>query len=165
MNIHWSMAPCPWVFRASHDCFSWAIMGTLEHPLTLMGTNKQPRAAMRVPECWAASLNNGQKNLTFELISLYHFANISVQISPNDKKSHYGCMAEQNLERLSIAEKVTYKGTRLCSVQKIETFTRRSEPTRLVLETSKLAERILVSAPNLMSKSWTLKKYVLPSAF
>ena len=80
-------------------------------------------------------------------------------------KSHYGCMAEQNLERLSIAEKVTYKGTRLCSVQKIETFTRRSEPTRLVLETSKLAERILVSAPNFMSESWTLKKYVLPSAF
>ena len=71
MSAHGPMVPCPWLFLSSHECsllhgpsswvfmaspirFSWAIMGTHEHSLAFMGTNKQPRAAMSVPDCqWA----------------------------------------------------------------------------------------------------------------
>ena len=54
MSAHCSMAPSSWVFMASPNCFSWAIMGTHEHPLALMGSNKQPRTTMSVPDCqWA----------------------------------------------------------------------------------------------------------------
>jgi hypothetical protein len=71
MSAHGPMVPCPWLFLSSHECsllhgpsswvfmaspirFSWAIMGTHEHSLAFMGTNKQPRAAMSVPYCqWA----------------------------------------------------------------------------------------------------------------
>ena len=65
MSAHGPMVSCPWLFLSSHECsllhgpsswvfmaspirFSWAIMGTHEHSLAFMGTNKQPRAAMSV---------------------------------------------------------------------------------------------------------------------
>ena len=54
MSAYCSMASSSWVFMDSLNCFSWAIMGTHEHPLALMVTNKHPRATMSVPDCqWA----------------------------------------------------------------------------------------------------------------
>ena len=54
LSSHYSMAPSSWVFMASPNWFSWAIMGTHEHPLALMVTNKHLRATMSVPDCqWA----------------------------------------------------------------------------------------------------------------
>ena len=55
MSAHCSMAPSSWVFMASPNGFSWAIVGTHEHPLALTGTNKQPWVVLIANEHpWAA---------------------------------------------------------------------------------------------------------------
>ena len=54
MSVHCSIAPSSWVFMASHEWCSWAILSTHEHPLALMSTNKQPTEAMSIPDCQRA---------------------------------------------------------------------------------------------------------------
>ena len=84
MSAHCSMAPSSWVFMASPNCFSWAIMGTHEHPLALMGTNKQPRATMSVPDChWALmSVHEHSWALDHGALSTHEISKAVISMAP-----------------------------------------------------------------------------------
>ena len=53
-SVHCSIGPSLWVFIASHEWCSWAILSTHEHPLALMSTNKQPTEVISIPDCQRA---------------------------------------------------------------------------------------------------------------
>ena len=72
---------------------SWALMApdqnTYECCWLLIGhisAYQSSWALMRAHECWTASLNKKTKMLTFKMISLSYFANLSTHISPTNKK-------------------------------------------------------------------------------
>ena len=82
------MSMVPWVLISTHECslcHCTILMSVYECSWAHMSTYESSWALIRVHECWTALLNNRQKMLTFEMIAPQYFANISVQISPNNK--------------------------------------------------------------------------------
>ena len=85
MSTHGTMATYLWVFIRVPE-YSWVLIKLSWVVWSVPECSWVPLSA---PVCSSGWFNNKQKMLTIPMPSLQYFENISVQISPNNKKNGY----------------------------------------------------------------------------
>ena len=103
MNTHEHGTLAPWVLISTHEydimvrwalmrthgiisSYSWMLLSASECSWTLMSAHESSCTFMSANECLSTWLNNYWKMLISRMNTLQYFCNISVQISPNNKK-------------------------------------------------------------------------------